>query len=455
MPKDTISCVFTLVKVYILWYTRGTPLTVIIGNFQALSNGNYFWLIRIRFMEPTTVVGIDIGTTKICALVAEVNGSNEIRILGSGVTPSKGLRKGVIINVSEATQAITEAITRAEDASGYEIVSAFVGLAGAHIDAINNQGTVNIHHGQHIIQPDDIKRALEAAQTIGLAQDRQILHVIPRDFTVDDEDGVKDPIGMHAKQLAVEAHIVTGARSSINNLVKCVQNAHVQVDALVLEPIASGEAVLTKMEREMGVVLADIGGGTTDIAIFMEGNIWHSVVLPTGGQQITNDIAIGLQTPFETAEEIKIKSGHALPHKIFEHETLEIAAFGEQNRQTASRRFLTEIIQARVEEIFELILQEIKRTGYDSLLPAGVVLCGGTANLAGIKEVAGSVLGMPVRLGTPQNLRGVIDNLNEPAFATGVGLLEWGKQHQPQPVSSRPATRHIRIPGWLKAFLPG
>lgn len=406
-------------------------------------------------MEPTTVVGIDVGTTKICTLVAEVNGSDDIRILGSGIVPSQGLRKGVIINVNEATQAITEAITLAEEASGYEIVSAYVGLAGAHVDAINNQGTVNITHGQHIIQPGDINRALEAAQTIGLAQDRQILHVIPRDFTVDDEDGVKDPLGMYAKQLGVEAHIVTGAKSSINNLVKCVQTAHVQVDALVLEPIASGEAVLTDMERQMGVVLADIGGGTTDIAIFIEGSIWHSVVLPNGGQQITNDIAIGLQTPFDTAEEIKIKSGHALPDKIFDHETLNIAAFGQQTQQTVSRRFLTEIIQARVEEIFELILQEVKRTGYDGLLPAGVVLCGGTANLAGISEVAQTMMGMPVRLGMPQNLRGVIDNLNEPAFATGVGLLEWGKHHQPEPVSQRPKAGQISMPGWLKAFLPG
>jgi cell division protein FtsA len=209
------------------------------------------------------------------------------------------------------------------------------------------------------------------------------------------------------------------------------------------------------MEREIGVVLADIGGGTADIAVFIEGSIWHTVVLPTGGQQITNDIAVGLRTPFDTAEEIKIKSGHALPHKIFEHETLDIAAFGEQGRQTVSRRFLAEIINARVEEIFEMILQEIKRTGYDNLLPAGVVLCGGTANLAGIRAVAQAVMGMPVRLGSPQNLRGVIDNLNEPAYATGVGLLEWGKLHRPEPVKTRPGSGSIRVPNWLKVFLPG
>ena len=406
-------------------------------------------------MEPTTIVGIDVGTTKICTLVAEVNGNDTVRILGAGVAPSRGLRKGVIVNVHEATGAIAESIRRAEDASGYEVVSAYVGLAGAHIQAMNNRGTVSVNQGTRSIQPIDVNRALEAAQAIDLVQERQILHVIPRDFTVDDEDGVKDPIGMFARYLTVEAHVITGATTAINNLVKCIQDTHVNVNALVLEPVASGEAVLTDMEREIGVVLADIGGGTADIAVFIEGSIWHTVVLPTGGQQITNDIAVGLRTPFDTAEEIKIKSGHALPHKIFEHETLDIAAFGEQGRQTVSRRFLAEIINARVEEIFEMILQEIKRTGYDNLLPAGVVLCGGTANLAGIRAVAQAVMGMPVRLGSPQNLRGVIDNLNEPAYATGVGLLEWGKLHRPEPVKTRPGSGSIRVPNWLKVFLPG
>ena len=406
-------------------------------------------------MEPTTVVGIDVGTTKICTLVAEVNGSNDIRILGAGVVPSRGIRKGVIINVNEATEAIAASIAEAEEASGYEIVSAYVGLAGAHVSAMNNRGSVSINQGRRGVQPGDISRALEAARAIGLPQERQILHVIPRNFTVDDENGVKDPVGMYAQNLTVEAHVVTGATTSISNLVKCIQEAQVAIDALVLEPIASGEAVLTDMEREMGVVLADIGGGTTDIAVFIEGSIWHTVVLPTGGQQLTNDIAIGLRAPFDTAEEIKIKWGHAQPQQVFEHETLDIPAFGDNNRQTVQRRFLAEIIRARMEEIFELIWQEIKRTGYDSLLPAGVVLCGGTANLAGIREVAQQTLGMPIRLGRPQNLRGVIDNLNEPAFATSVGLLEWGKHHHPERPLPHQTSGQIKIPNWLKVFLPG
>ena len=407
------------------------------------------------FMQPTTIVGLDVGTTKICTLVAEVNGSAGIRILGAGVNSSKGIRKGVIINVSEAAAAIGASIRQAEISSGYEIVSAYVGLAGAHISALNSRGNITLNQSNRLIQPGDINRVLESARAVNLPQDRQILHVIPRSFSIDGEEGVKDPVGMYAQQLGVETHIVTGAATSINNLIKCVHEAQVEIDALVLEPIASGEAVLTDVERDIGVVLADIGGGTTDIAIFIEGSIWHTAVLPTGGQQLTNDIAVGLRTPFETAEEIKIKFGHAAPDKISDHELLEIAAFGENNRQKISRRFLAEIIRARTEEIFELILQEIKRTGYDSLLPAGVVLCGGAANLAGIKEVAQSILGLPVRLGAPQNLRGLVDNLNEPAYATSVGLLEWGKHHLPEPAKTHKRPGQIKIPNWLKVFLPG
>jgi cell division protein FtsA len=415
-------------------------------------DGSLKWRI---FMEPTTIVGIDVGTTKICTLVAEVNGSDEIRVLGAGVVPSKGMRKGVIVNVNEATSAISASIRQAEISSGYEIVSAYVGLAGAHINAINSWGNITLNQSNRVIQPGDINRVLESARGVGLPQDRQILHVIPRRFTVDGEEGVKDPVGMYAQHLGVEAHIVTGAATSVNNLIKCVHEAHVEIDALVLEPIASGEAVLTEIEREMGVILADIGGGTTDIAIFIEGSIWHTVVLPTGGQQLTNDIAVGLRTPFDAAEEIKIKFGHAVPGKIPDQEVLEIAAFGENDRQKITRRFLAEIIHARTEEILELILQEIKRTGYDSLLPAGIVLCGGTANLAGIREVAQAVLSLPVRLGAPQNLRGFIDNLNEPAYATSVGLLTWGKHHLPEPAATRKTGGQIKIPNWLKIFLPG
>ncbi len=406
-------------------------------------------------MEPTTVVGIDVGTTKICALVAEVNRYQETRILGQGVVSSKGIRKGVVVNVSEVTAAIGDSIRQAERSSGYHIVSAYVGLAGVHIQATNSHGTSSVQNNQRGIQRQDINRVLEAAKSVSLAHDREILHVIPRNFTVDGDDGVRDPLGMHCRNLEVEAHVVTGGTSSINNLVKCIHANDIEIDALVLEPLASGEAVLTETEREMGVVLADIGGGTTDIAIFIEGAIWHTVVLPTGGQQLTNDIAVGLSASFNTAENVKIKYGHAVPEMVDSRETLEVTTFGDQERQTVSQQFVAQIIQARVEEIFELIMQEIKRSGYDGLLPAGIVLCGGTASLAGIKEVGAYIMKTPTRIGTPQALRGMIDHLHEPAFATSVGLLEWGKYHQPESVSQHRPPIYFKVPDWLRALLPG
>jgi cell division protein FtsA len=405
-----------------------------------------------------TVVALDIGTTKICALVAEIGPppENAIRIVGVGTVPSKGIRKGVVVNVNEVTTAVVDALRRAERTSGYEIASAYVGLAGSHINAVNSRGVVAISRGERGIRPIDVERALEAARAIDIPHNREILHVLPRGFAVDGDDGVRDPIGMQAYRLEVEAHIVTGSTSSIRNLVKCVQDAGIQIDALVMEPLASGEAVLTEIEREMGVVLIDIGGGTTDIAIFIEGSIWHTVVLPTGGEQITNDIAVGLRMPYNAAENLKIKYGHAVSHAVMPEEMIKADMFGEEGQQQAPRQFLAEIIEARTEEIFEMILKEIKRSGYDGLLPAGVVLCGGTAQLPGIKDLARNVLGLPTRIGEPQNLRGLVDTLQSPAFATSVGLLEWGITHDlPQPVHHQSGGSQLKVPTWLKAFLPG
>jgi cell division protein FtsA len=401
-----------------------------------------------------TIVGIDVGTTKICTLVGEVDEEGGLRIVGVGVAPARGIRKGVVVNVQEATDAIATSIEKAERISGYAIESGYVGLAGAHVSAINSRGVVAVNRGERGIQPTDIERALDAARAVAIPHNREVLHVIPRGYTVDGDDGVRDPLGMQAYRLEVEAHIVTGATPSIHNLVKCVQATGVGIDALVLEPLASGTTVLTDMEREMGVVLADIGGGTTDIAIFIEGSIWHTVVLPTGGEHITNDIAVGLRTPFTTAEELKIKYGHARPQSVNPDENFEVAVFGEGERQRVSRQFLSQIIEARVEEIFDLIHQEIKRSGYDGLLPAGMVLCGGTADLAGIRNLARDMLKLPVRIGAPQDLRGLVDILGSPAYATSVGLLQWGLQHDiPHPTNVR-RNGHFKLPGWLKAFLP-
>ena len=401
-----------------------------------------------------TIVGLDVGTTKICTLVGEIDEIGGLRVVGVGVTPARGIRKGVVVNVQEATHAIALSIEKAEQISGYTVESAYVGLAGAHVSAINSRGVVAINRGERGIQPADIERALDAARAIALPHNREVLHVIPRCYTVDGDDGVRDPLGMQAYRLEVESHIVTGSTSSIHNLVKCVQATGVGIDALVLEPLASGEAVLTDVEREMGVVLADIGGGTTDIAVFIEGSIWHTVVVPTGGEHITNDIAIGLRTPFTTAEELKIKHGHARSEYINPNETIDVAMFGEGERQRVSRQLLAKIIEARVEETFDLIHQEIKRSGYDGLLPAGVVLCGGTADLAGIRDLARDVLNLPVRIGAPQDLRGLVDILGSPAYATSTGLLEWGMHHDvPRPDRAQ-RNGNLRLPGWLRAFLP-
>lgn len=404
-----------------------------------------------------TVVALDIGTTKICTLVAEVSPppENNMRIVGVGTVPSNGIRKGVVVNVNEVTAAIIESLHRAERTSGYEIASAYVGLAGAHINSVNNRGVVAISRGERGIRPVDVERALESARAIDIPHNREILHIIPRDFAVDGDDGVRDPIGMQAYRLEVEAHIVTGATSSIRNLIKCVQKSGIQIDALVLEPLASGEAILTDIEREMGVVLIDIGGGTTDIAIFIEGSIWHTVVLPTGGEQITNDIAVGLRTPYNVAEEVKIKYGHAVSSAVLPEEMVRAELFGYDGQQQIPRQFLAEIVEARVEEIFEMVLQEIKRSGYDGLLPAGVVLCGGAASLPGIRDLVREVMELPTRVGEPQNLRGLVETLQSPAFATSVGLLEWGiKQDLPKP-APQSSNHSFKVPTWLKAFLPG
>ena len=307
----------------------------------------------------------------------------------------------------------------------------------------------------------------DAARAIAIPHNREIIHTIPRGYVVDGQEGVKDPIGMQGIRLEVEAHIVTGASTSVSNLVKCVRNAGVQIDDLILQPLASGAAVLKESEREMGVVLADVGGGTTDIAIFIEGSIWHTVILGTGGEHLTRDVAVGLRTPFNTAEELKKKYGHAMPSALTTDEVVEVTSFGNGAREEVSRMQLAEVIEARAEELLTLILREVKRSGYDGLLAAGLVLCGGTAELTGIKELGHQVLNLPVRIGVPHDLQGLTDVLESPAYATSVGLLLWGKAKvqagPPEPRRQRPTSP---LPGivlgvgqqvrdWVRALLPG
>ncbi len=412
---------------------------------------------------PTPIAILDIGTTKTCALIGEVTDAGTLRILGAGIAPSRGMRKGVITDVKESSQAIAVAVEQAQRVAGIPLEEAYVGIAGAHIQSTNSRGVVGIRSGHGVTQ-DDIDRAMEGAEAIAVPQNREIIHAIPRGYTLDGQDGIKDPIGMFGYRLEVEAHVVTGAASSIQNVIKAVEGAGLRVIDLVLEPIAAGEAALTLAEKEMGVALADIGGGTVDIAVFIEGSVWHTVVLPTGGVHITNDLAVGLRTPFDAAEEIKINYGHASPLQIPEDEFIDIAAFGDEGRRTVSRREVAEIISARVDEICQMILTEVKRSGYDNLLPAGVVLCGGTAELSGIKAFAREILQMPVRVGAPRDIEGFTDRVSMPGFATSVGLVQWGwKQREAEGGSAELRNNGQRKPNpigglfsWARnAFLPG
>src|SRR5215211_4660157 len=369
------------------------------------------------------VVGIDVGTTKVCTLVGRVEDNNSMRILGVGIEPSNGIRKGIIVDLAAASQAITRSVEKAESTSGLEITSALVSMAGAHVASVNSRGAVAV--SGNVIEQYDVAHALEQSRAVAIPHDREIIHVIQRGFTVDGQDGIRNPKGMHGYRLEVEAHIITASAATGDNLRQCVGAAGVDVQQFVLNPLASGEVVLTEQERQMGVAVCDIGGGTTDLAIYVNGDVWHTMVLAVGGNHITQDIAHGLRLSLPQAEDVKKQFGYAVRTGVGSEEYFSIRPFGEERPVQINRQELAHIIEARVAEIFSLTLQEIKRSGYDGLLPAGMVLTGGTSALAGIKRVASQVLGMPVRTAQPENLLGLVDRLNSPAFSTGVGLLRW------------------------------
>ncbi len=403
-----------------------------------------------------TVVGIDVGSSKVCTLVAEVYDEGELRIIGVGVVPAHGMRKGVVVNVAEATEAIAASVEEAERSSGYQVERAYVSLSGTHISSINSRGVIAVSGRGEGITVEDVDRALDAAGAVVVPHNRELVHVIPRFYVVDGQEGVRDPLEMHGFRLEVEAHVVTGSTTAIQNLTKCVAAAGVEVDEAVLSGIAAGDAALAENEREMGAVLVDIGGGVTDVAIFIEGTIWHAATLGIGGEYITNDVAIGLRLPTGAAEEVKVRYGHALPTQVGEEERFPAAPFGEDGPQTMPRWKLAEIIEARAEEILGMVAQEIKRSGYDGLLPAGVILCGGTALLPGIQELAREVLELPVRIGTWQGLTGLVDRIDGPAYAVAAGLVRWGMMadaRRPLPRGGSPAGR--RFLNWLRTLLPG
>ena len=402
------------------------------------------------------IVGIDVGSSKVCTLVSEVDDEGYVRVIGVGLVRSRGVRKGVVVNVVDATAAIAASVDKAERTSGYKIERAYVGLSGVHVSSLNSRGVVGISRREHGITAEDVDRALDAAHAIAVPHNQEVVHVIPRGYIVDGQSDVRDPVGMHGFRLEVEAHIVVGSSASIQNLVKCVEGAGVEVDELVLASIAAGDAVLTDTEREMGVVLADIGAGITDMAIFIDGTVWHTVTLAVGGEYVTGDVAIGLRLPPDVAERVKIEHGHARAAQVPPEERFTVSTFGGETRQVVPRWKLAEIIEARAEEILSMIQQEIKRSGYDGLLPAGVVLCGGTAQLSGFQELGRDVLGLPVRVGASQALLGLVDQVSSPAHAVGAGLMGWGVtvDRRPQFRRSGPGIGR-RFLDWLRVFLPG
>ncbi|MCC6956087.1 MAG: cell division protein FtsA [Anaerolineales bacterium] len=416
-------------------------------------------------MNDQILIGIDIGTTKICTLVAREESLDQLRILGVGIEPSQGLRKGVVVDLEAAAQAVARSVEKAERTSGVEVLSALVSMAGSNVSSMNSKGVVGV--AGRVIDQGDVARAVDAARAIAVPHNREIVHVIQRGFNVDGQEGISMPIGMHGYRLEVETHIITAATASVENLRQCVAAAGIEVSQFVLNPLASAEVVLSEAERQMGVVVCDIGGGTTDMAIYVDGDVWHTAVLSIGGNHITSDIAQVMHLPATQAEEIKLQHGHANPDEIDAQQYFSLRPFGDQDVVQASHLELVEIIHARVEEIFNMVVQEIKRSGYDGLLPAGMVLTGGVSALPGIRTIASQVLGVPVRTSKPENLVGMVDRLDSPAYSTSVGLLRWGmlmNEFSPEGVSRHPRTGRgridasfvdwERIKGWLRRLLP-
>lgn len=408
--------------------------------------------------EPI-VVGIDIGTTKVCTLVARVEGENNLRILGVGIEPAQGIRKGTIVDLQAAVQSIARSIEKAERSSGMEITAGLVSLAGSHVSSVNSRGVVGI--AGRVIDQEDIARALDAAQAVAIPHNREIIHVVQRGFVVDGQDGIRMPIGMHGYRLEVEAHIITAAAATVENLRQSVQASGVEITQFVLNPLASAEVVLSETERQMGVVVCDIGGGTTDMAIYIDGDVWHTMVLGVGGNHVTSDIAHGLRLSMAQAEEIKKQYGHAVQDEVEENDTFQARIFGEERATIIRRRELAMIIEARMEEIFDLVLQEIKRSGYDGLLPAGMVLTGGCSLLPGCRTLANRVLGLPVRVARPENMVGLTDQLHSPAYSTSVGLLYWALMMSEAAPSFRSRPRRKGgtnfgelLRTWLQRLLP-
>ncbi len=391
------------------------------------------------------ISAIDVGTTKICTITGTLDSGGNIQVLGVGLVPSHGMHKGMVVNVEEARESVAESVRRAEQASGLKVESAYVGVTGRHVSSHNSHGVVAIPRNDRLVRHEDLKRVLSSAQQVNIPDDRRILHAIPRNYTLDNQERIKNPVGMHGFRLDVETHIITAAISSVQNLVKCIRSIGVEIQDLILEPLASGEAVLTPEEREIGVILADIGGGTTDIAVFKDGSIYHTSIIPVAGYQVTSDLSIGLGLPFEIAEAMKKKYGNVYPEVLSKNQESTLTV---EDGHSVSYRDLCNIIKVRMEELLRLILLEMPDSNYASIAPSGLVLTGGCSNLAGLEALAKQTIRLQTRIGEPMGVYGITDILHDPAHSTGVGLLLWGTRNH-----GRPTWEAKRKNGALDSFM--
>ncbi len=376
-------------------------------------------------VEKNFIVGLDIGTSKVVAIVGELNNSNEIEVVGIGTHPSRGLKKGVVVNIESTVHSIQKAVEEAELMAGCDIHSVYAGIAGNHIKSLNSHGIVAIQDKE--VSLNDVDRVIDAARAVAIPADQKILHILPQEFLIDSQEGILDPIGMSGIRMEAKVHMVTGAESAAQNIIKCIERCGLEVDDIVLEQLASSYSVLTEDEKDLGSCLVDIGGGTTDIAVFQGGAIQHTAVIPIAGDQVTNDIAVSMRTPTQYAEEIKIKYACALSQLANPDETIEVPSVGDRPPRRLARQTLAEIVEPRFEELFSLIRNELRRSGFEESTPAGVIITGGSSKMEGAVELAEEIFHVPVRLGSPQYVEGLIDVVRNPIHATGVGLLLYGR----------------------------
>lgn len=403
--------------------------------------------------EKDLIVGLDIGTSKVVAIVGEVKMDGAINIVGLGSHPSRGLKKGVVVNIESTVQSIQRAVEEAELMAGCQIHSVYAGIAGSHIRSLNSHGIVAIRDRE--VTPGDMERVIDAARAVAIPADQKVIHVLPQEFVIDNQEGIREPVGMSGVRLEAKVHLVTGAVSAAQNIVKCVKRCGLEVDDIILEQLASSHAVLTDDEMDLGVCLVDIGGGTTDIAVFTDGSIRHTAVIPIAGDQVTNDIAVALRTPTQHAEEIKIKYACALTQLAMADETIEVPSVGDRPPRRLARQTLAEVVEPRYEELLNLVQAELRRSGFEDLIAAGIVMTGGSSKMEGVIDLAEEIFHAPVRLGVPQHVTGLVDVVRNPIYATGVGLLLFGQKHRSRQKAGLMVGREgsplwERMKGWFK-----